>query len=79
VPVADPAAEGDPPPVPQPGERAAVRPAKSAFADYQHHGVLELELRPGRWRWSFHALGAETVDSGGTGKGVIDKGEAACH
>ncbi|GIE50506.1 hypothetical protein Ani05nite_40400 [Amorphoplanes nipponensis] len=41
------------------------------FADFDHHGVLELELDPGGWRWRFHALEA--------GRAVTDEGEGACR
>ncbi|OJF09363.1 metallophosphoesterase family protein [Couchioplanes caeruleus] len=41
----------------------------SEFADFDHHGVLELELRPDSWRWAFHRVGAP----------VTDRGEASCH
>jgi len=36
----------------------------SEFVDYDHHGVLELDLEPGAWRWRFHPLGAPVEDEG---------------
>ena len=44
--------------------RGKITAPGSEFADYDHHGVLELELRPGRWRWSFHTIDADVVDQG---------------
>ncbi|MFI5495095.1 metallophosphoesterase family protein [Actinoplanes sp. NPDC051859] len=41
----------------------------SEFVDYDHHGVLDLELKPDSWTWAFHRVGAE----------VTDRGEAACR
>lgn len=43
----------------------------SDFADYDHHGVLELELRPDSWSWVFHQVG--------TGDPVVDAGSASCR
>ncbi|MET8149502.1 metallophosphoesterase family protein [Actinoplanes sp. NPDC049668] len=40
------------------------------FVDFDHHGVLDLELRPDSWSWSFRAVGAEQP---------LDKGEANCR
>jgi acid phosphatase type 7 len=45
--------------------RATVAVPRSEYVDYHHHGVLELELRPGQWQWRFHALDAEVADQGG--------------
>lgn len=39
------------------------------FADFDHHGVLDLELRPDSWSWSFHAVGAGDP---------LDQGSASC-
>jgi hypothetical protein len=71
--------------------RSGVTVPPSRFVDYRHHGVLELELRPDRWRWRFHALGASGDSpaggrSGGDGSdggqqpraAVIDQGEERC-
>lgn len=44
---------------------------KSEFVDYDHHGVLELELGADSWRWRFHMLDAATA--------VADEGQASCH
>jgi hypothetical protein len=54
------------------GEPAVRRtgPA-SEYVDYDHHGVLELELGPDSWRWSFHPLEGETPTE--------DEGSASCH
>ncbi|MEV6601503.1 metallophosphoesterase [Actinoplanes sp. NPDC051346] len=41
----------------------------SAFVDYDHHGVLELQLKPDSWSWGFHRVGAP----------VTDQGETPCH
>ena len=52
---------------PQPGDspwRAKVVAPRSEFVDYSHHGVLELELRPGGWLWRFHAVDGAVTDSG---------------
>jgi acid phosphatase type 7 len=43
----------------------------SEFVDYDHHGVLELELKPDSWSWAFHQVG--------TGNPVGDAGSASCH
>jgi len=49
--------------------RATTTAPTSEFADYGHHGVLELELGPDQWQWRFHPLGAD----------VTDHGAAHCH
>jgi len=42
-----------------------------AFVDYDHHGILELTLRPESYRWRFRPLeGAGPVE---------DEGQASCH
>lgn len=41
------------------------------FVDYDHHGVLELELDPGGWRWRFHPLQAASA--------VTDEGAGSCR
>ncbi|WP_199512056.1 metallophosphoesterase family protein [Nucisporomicrobium flavum] len=51
-------------------EVTAGRPA-GEYADFDHHGVLELELRPTSYAWRFHPLEAE--------KPVTDEGTATCH
>ena len=43
----------------------------SEFADYDHHGLLELELGRGRWEWRFHPL--EAAD------GTRDEGRDTCR
>lgn len=43
----------------------------SQFADYDHHGVLELELAPDSYRWKFHPLEADQP--------VTDNGEQTCR
>ena len=43
----------------------------SEFVDYDHHGVLELDLGADSWRWRFHVLGA--------GNPIEDEGRASCH
>jgi hypothetical protein len=48
--------------------RGRISAPASEFVDFDHHGVLELELRPGQWSWRFHALDA----------GVPDQGQARC-
>jgi hypothetical protein len=45
------------------------------FVDYKHHGVLELDLLPDRWKWKFHALDAGTQDQAAA---VVDEGEQTC-
>jgi acid phosphatase type 7 len=57
------------PPADAADEKAREGAPKGEFVDYHHHGVLELELAPGRWKWKFHALDAD----------VADQGEAQCH
>lgn len=44
--------------------RGKITAPKSEYVDYDHHGVLELELSPGRWRWRFHPLDAPLADEG---------------
>ena len=53
--------------------KKAVRPGlpASEFIDYDHHGVLELDLGPDSWRWRFHPLGAAGP--------VEDEGEESCR
>ncbi|BFU44727.1 metallophosphoesterase [Krasilnikovia sp. MM14-A1004] len=51
-----------------PAARAA-RPI-GEFVDFDHHGVLELELKPNSWSWSFRAVGVGNP---------LDKGEEPCH
>lgn len=41
------------------------------FVDYDHHGVLQLDLGPDSWSWRFHALEADPP--------VEDQGQASCH
>ena len=62
------------------GGQAHYRPAAtpdrtgipaSEFTDYDHHGVLELELKPDSWSWAFHQVGASNP--------VVDAGSATCH
>jgi hypothetical protein len=61
------------------GGQAHYRPAVAApagrpvseFADYDHHGVLQLDLAPDSWSWRFHALEADPP--------VEDRGQASCH
>jgi hypothetical protein len=43
----------------------------TAFADFDHHGVLELELAENEWRWWFRPLEAATP--------VTDTGTASCR
>ncbi|BCJ49589.1 hypothetical protein Asp14428_10640 [Actinoplanes sp. NBRC 14428] len=43
----------------------------SEYADFDHHGVLELVLAPDSWTWRFHPLEA--------GRPVTDEGRASCH
>ncbi|GAB1691904.1 metallophosphoesterase family protein [Krasilnikovia sp. M28-CT-15] len=47
----------------------AVRPI-GEFVDFDHHGVLELELKPDSWSWRFYAVGVGNP---------LDKGEEPCH
>jgi hypothetical protein len=44
--------------------RGTTTVPRSEYVDYNHHGVLELDLGPGRWQWRFHALDAEVADQG---------------
>ena len=41
------------------------------FTDFDHHGVLELELSPDAYRWRFHPLEAD--------RAVTDQGRASCR
>jgi hypothetical protein len=41
------------------------------FVDYDHHGVLELELAPDSWQWRFRPLEA--------GRTVTDEGSGTCR
>ncbi|MEV4706338.1 metallophosphoesterase [Actinoplanes sp. NPDC049316] len=43
----------------------------SEFVDYDHHGVLELELKPDSWSWRFHQVAP--------GNPVQDAGSASCR
>lgn len=43
----------------------------SAYADYTHHGVLDLQLGPDSYSWAFHPLEAGTTTE--------DTGFASCH
>ena len=43
----------------------------SEFADYDHHGVLELKLAPDSYSWAFHVLEGSTPTE--------DAGKADCH
>jgi hypothetical protein len=43
----------------------------SEFADYDHHGVLELELERDGWQWRFHPLEADAK--------VMDEGRDTCR
>ncbi|GAB1640545.1 metallophosphoesterase [Krasilnikovia sp. MM14-A1259] len=51
-----------------PGAKAA-RPI-GEFADFDHHGVLDLQLKPDSWSWSFRAVGVGNP---------LDKGEQRCQ
>ncbi|WP_305789448.1 metallophosphoesterase family protein [Symbioplanes lichenis] len=59
------------------GGQAHYRPVESAaapageFADYDHHGVLELNLAPDSYDWKFHVLEGESP--------AEDAGRASCH
>jgi hypothetical protein len=55
--------------------RAGIAAPASEFVDYRHHGVLELELLPGGWRWRFHALAAAGTRPLAS---VADQGSARC-
>jgi hypothetical protein len=44
-------------------------PVRSQLVDYDHYGVLLLELHADGWSWQFHAPGA----------GVLDHGSATCR
>lgn len=44
---------------------------KSQYADFEHHGVLALQLDPASYSWAFHSL--DTKDP------VTDSGTTACH
>jgi hypothetical protein len=56
-------------------QRAGTGAPVSEFADYRHHGVLELELLPGGWRWRFHAVADAGVEPPAN---VADQGSARC-
>lgn len=43
----------------------------SEYADFDHHGVLALQLDPDRYSWAFHSLGTKDP--------VTDEGSAPCH
>jgi hypothetical protein len=43
----------------------------SEFVDFDHHGVLRLDLGVDSWHWQFRVLGA--------GDAVRDEGTASCH
>ncbi|GAA2574392.1 hypothetical protein GCM10010435_57280 [Winogradskya consettensis] len=43
----------------------------SEYVDYDHHGVLELDLSPDSYKWSFHPLEADSA--------VTDTGSAKCY
>lgn len=58
-------------PDPHADPAARVGEPASEFVDYDHHGVLELELGSDSWRWRFHALDPGTA--------VADEGRASCH
>lgn len=55
---------------PDPGVTGRGGPA-SEFADYDHHGVLELELGESHWEWRFRPLEAAQP--------VVDEGRDACR
>jgi hypothetical protein len=44
-------------------------PPTGEFVDFDHHGVLDLELKPDSWSWSFRAVGVDDA---------LDKGQASC-
>jgi hypothetical protein len=49
---------------------ARAKAPASEFADYDHHGVLELELAEDEWRWWYRPLGAD--------RAITDTGGGAC-
>ncbi|WP_203827418.1 metallophosphoesterase family protein [Actinoplanes palleronii] len=55
----------------RPEGTAATGAPAGEFADYDHHGVLALTLRPESYTWAFHPLEAA--------QDVEDEGEARCH
>ncbi|MEI2715461.1 MAG: metallophosphoesterase [Candidatus Nanopelagicales bacterium] len=44
---------------------------ESEYADFEHHGVLELQLDPDRYSWAFHSLD--------TKKPITDSGSSPCR
>jgi hypothetical protein len=64
--------------VPDPAETARRSPATQPadqFADYTHHGVLELNLAENGWTFKYHAL----TDAGATPAArVVDQGSGRC-
>ncbi|MFI7543888.1 metallophosphoesterase family protein [Actinoplanes sp. NPDC049599] len=56
---------------PEPATGASAAGPAGEFVDYDHHGVLELQLDPGGWQWRFHPLAA--------GRAVTDEGEGTCR
>ncbi|AEV85687.1 alkaline phosphatase [Actinoplanes sp. SE50] len=55
----------------RPEGTAATGAPPGAYADYDHHGVLALTLRPASYDWAFHPLEA--------GRVTEDEGSARCH
>ncbi|MEU7907598.1 metallophosphoesterase [Actinoplanes sp. NPDC049118] len=47
-----------------------AKPPAGEFVDFDHHGVLDLELKPDSWSWNFRAVGVD---------GPLDRGEASCR
>ena len=61
--------------------RAKRAPIESAFADFNHQGVLQMTLNPTSYSWKYYALGARptSVDAAVAGAGVVDSGTRSCQ